>query len=552
MSDANGPISVQPRSTDAGTVPYPAQLPVRWLDSTRIFTPVQRQAAVAARVLRSATVTASAILLLSSSTPGATPRHRQSPDVAEAARKERARKQEQQKPKQHVYTNEDLARAKILIPEDQARVEGKKNECAKNNNCAPTEKPQDALDANSQKPGTSVGEVARQYRKQKENQKELDALKPKQSEPFHLPSSEPAFASPILPMHPAPRQPLAPVIRPGTSSHVMRRDPFARVPVQPARPEAKAKAQPEVQPHVPPDVRDEVGVAKPSVAPGFFSDVRPAFGPVHGKSPRAPTISPPAAPASLAVQPAPPAAPVEIRPSLPDQPLAPTPAHPKAFASGKPIVPDRKIRARRPKAPMLARPVAPRMILPALPKVAAPLTPAAPATTIRSTQPEVLAPAKPAPSTTTMRPTRRSQPAPTASTAAGNKVVSVKRGDSLWKVAQQNLGSGRRWPELAAANPWIANPNQIQAGAQLALPTVSATPISNRGTKNGAATIQVHKGDTLWSLAKTNLGRWSAWPCLAGANPTISDPKRIQEGQKLSIPSSCHAASGGSLLPGEK
>src|SRR6201982_1724096 len=42
-----------------------------------------------------------------------------SQDVAEAARQERARKQQGTK---HVYTNEDLRRGKILSPEDQSRV----------------------------------------------------------------------------------------------------------------------------------------------------------------------------------------------------------------------------------------------------------------------------------------------------------------------------------------------------------------------------------------------------------------------------------------------
>src|SRR5262249_43062957 len=44
-----------------------------------------------------------------------------SQDVAEAARKARARKQ---KPatERHVYTNEDLRRSKILTPEDESRA----------------------------------------------------------------------------------------------------------------------------------------------------------------------------------------------------------------------------------------------------------------------------------------------------------------------------------------------------------------------------------------------------------------------------------------------
>jgi len=118
--------------------------------------------------------------------------------------------------------------------------------------------------------------------------------------------------------------------------------------------------------------------------------------------------------------------------------------------------------------------------------------------------------------------------------------VSVQRGDSLWKLAQQNLGSGNRWPELLAANPRIADPNQIRAGTQLNLPDVAASGLANRNAKtNAATTIKVHKGDSLWTLGKSNLGRSSAWPCLAAANPSISDPNRIYENQELIVPAVC-------------
>jgi nucleoid-associated protein YgaU len=141
------------------------------------------------------------------------------------------------------------------------------------------------------------------------------------------------------------------------------------------------------------------------------------------------------------------------------------------------------------------------------------------------------------------------RPKPAANSAtvvtrvATQKTVSVQRGDSLWKLAQQNLGRGNRWPELLAVNPSIANPNQIRAGAELLIPAVAATSVSVPSGPNGAAlTIQVRKGDTLWTLAKANLGRSSAWPCLATANPSISDPNRIYEGQTLVLSAICPLA----------
>src|SRR5262249_33331395 len=72
-----------------------------------------------------------AIFLSSISLLGATQLRAQSDDsqqntkdVAEAARQERARRQQRNAPN-HIYTNEDLHRAKILTPEDQSRAAAK-------------------------------------------------------------------------------------------------------------------------------------------------------------------------------------------------------------------------------------------------------------------------------------------------------------------------------------------------------------------------------------------------------------------------------------------
>ncbi|HYL63585.1 MAG TPA: LysM peptidoglycan-binding domain-containing protein [Candidatus Methylomirabilis sp.] len=423
--------------------------------------------------------------------------HKQSQDVAAAARQARARKQERKTAKTHVYTNEDLSRAKILTPEDAARLEAKKNDCAKKNNCTPTEKSRESLDASSQKPGTSLGEVARQYRKQKETQKQLDALKPEQSEPFHLPSSEPTLASPVLPGRPTMRQPVAPPIRPGTNAHVMRRDPFARVPMHLARP-----AVPEVRA----DLRNEISRgAKPAtpnfIGSDFFADVRPTFVQrAHRKFPRAPKFS-----SSFS------------SPLIPVQPSAPV------------VIPSETF----PTAPVDTAPLrsfAPRQSA-AEPAPVAPRKSLTPAETVRPSQPRRILPTTP---------------------SISQRTINVKRGDSLWKVAQENLGSGSRWPELLAANPWIANRDRIRIGIQLALPVAAAMRASAAAGKGSSSTIKVHKGDTLWSLAKVNLGRWSAWPCLAAANLAVSDPNRIFEGQELVLPAACRDSNRGSLRSDEK
>jgi DNA-binding winged helix-turn-helix (wHTH) protein/LysM repeat protein len=53
----------------------------------------------------------------------------------------------------------------------------------------------------------------------------------------------------------------------------------------------------------------------------------------------------------------------------------------------------------------------------------------------------------------------------------------VQRGDSLWRIAEQQLGNGFRWKEIHELNKsYIANPDLICAGWTLALPVDAATP----------------------------------------------------------------------------
>src|SRR5437588_2420909 len=101
-----------------------------------------------------------------------------------------------------------------------------------------------------------------------------------------------------------------------------------------------------------------------------------------------------------------------------------------------------------------------------------------------------------------------------SSTSKLNAVI-VKPGDSLWKIAEQNLGKGTRWQELLSVNPAIRNANQIKAGSQIFLPAVSSARTATK--------ITVNKGDTLTSIAQIHLGHASSWSCIARANPSIRD-----------------------------
>ena len=129
-------------------------------------------------------------------------------------------------------------------------------------------------------------------------------------------------------------------------------------------------------------------------------------------------------------------------------------------------------------------------------------------------------------------PLQPAAPAPVAPSGATKlNAVIARPGDSLWKIAEQNLGKGLRWHELLSVNPAIRDANQIKAGSQIFLPAASSARTATK--------ITVKKGDTLTSIAQAHFGHASYWSCIAQANPTVRDANRIFEGQVLLIPANC-------------
>jgi nucleoid-associated protein YgaU len=122
--------------------------------------------------------------------------------------------------------------------------------------------------------------------------------------------------------------------------------------------------------------------------------------------------------------------------------------------------------------------------------------------------------------------------APLATLVASLQRKQVQAGDSWWKLAHLYLGDGSRWAELLRVNPGLSqDPRRLRAGTYVFVPQNARARAAPPGTQ-----VTVRKGDTLWSLAREQLGCGGAWPALAAANPEITNVNQLQIGAKLRIP----------------
>jgi LysM repeat protein len=64
-----------------------------------------------------------------------------------------------------------------------------------------------------------------------------------------------------------------------------------------------------------------------------------------------------------------------------------------------------------------------------------------------------------------------------AATTPGGTIIVVRKGDTLWALAQKHLGDPQRWPEIFEANrDVISDPDEIDVGWRLRIPAAATSP----------------------------------------------------------------------------
>ncbi len=402
--------------------------------------------------------------------------------IADAARQERERKKAVVR-ETHVYTNEDLAKPQILVPEDQARIMARKDRAP-----GPT-----VASVPAEPPATGVAPA-----------QSPEALKSARSVvPFKAKSTRQVAGPPINSTVPGetvvaePASIKAPLV--ATKRKTLSSPRLGDIPL----------------PVI--NLPEEFEVASPlrMAMPVVFG---PDFnrGSLAGSEPAKPAISGRAsAPKAEGHSSLPPV--IGGSPTISGIPAElPTIPYPVVYVGTQPPVTRQTVR------PLIAEPPVMRSAYhPAYdlqPWLAAPVIEPPVATKANR---DVLAADSP------HLPTQL--PARVVATATEARTVLVRAGDSLWRLAERYIGNGEHWREIAQLNPQIQNPSLIRPGEPIRLPVWPSQNVKK---------IIVRRGDTLWSLARTELGQPLAFACIAYANQ-LQSVDAIQAGETLVVPESC-------------
>lgn len=132
--------------------------------------------------------------------------------------------------------------------------------------------------------------------------------------------------------------------------------------------------------------------------------------------------------------------------------------------------------------------------------------------------------------------------------APGERTYTIKAKDSLYGIAQRELGKGSRWKEIQTLNPGL-NGNDLKVGKVIKLPgsgggtgAAASGAGADASSSGSGKTHTVAKGETLAEISKKHFGTSKRWKDIVAANPGLS-PENLKVGQKLNIPGGSASAS---------
>jgi len=333
--------------------------------------------------------------------------------VAEAARQEQARKAKEHRAPQHVYTDDDLKRAQILTPADEAKVEARK----KHSLPPSAEQPEKTFDAGSPAGNESLGEIARRYRREKAAREAQDALKkePASGFPMKLPANSFAVVKPTI----APPNGSSRMIAPSSGS----------------------------RPIVIPRERRDSAQTFSEIIPGLRTSTAD---PMVSRTRRVPS--------SVASRGR--ISPFEPRPVLPGRMISVSPW--RAFVTTDVAHLERVTVKRGDTYWKFAREY---------------LGHGSRWQELLEINPGASDPRALPEGSEIFVPRRGASPTGLTSSLNASRAITVRPGDTLWSIARSYFGSGAAWTCLAHFNPQIHNPDLILPGETLSLPsTCSPTP----------------------------------------------------------------------------
>ncbi len=138
----------------------------------------------------------------------------------------------------------------------------------------------------------------------------------------------------------------------------------------------------------------------------------------------------------------------------------------------------------------------------------------------------------------------RDRRVPEALSPAGTRPYRVRPGETLSRIAAEQLGEAGRWKEIAALNPEL-DPDRVPAGARILLPAAPAPPREG-GAETAAAEVpvppapavreyRVSPRETPGEISQAVYGTSRYWRELLEANG-IDDPRKLRAGQVLRVP----------------